>query len=66
MKYFQVKNNKLSYEAVIKQVDVMFPAEMRTAVKAAAAHCKDISKSKDLYKKKIVCTSVHALEIIPT
>ncbi|CAD0197740.1 unnamed protein product [Chrysodeixis includens] len=39
-----VKNNKLSYEAVIKQVDVMFPAEMRTAVKAAAAHCKDIKQ----------------------
>ncbi|CAH1636935.1 unnamed protein product [Spodoptera littoralis] len=36
-----VKNNKLSYEAVVKQVDVMFPAEMRDAVKAAATHCKE-------------------------
>ncbi|XP_028025254.1 general odorant-binding protein 72-like isoform X1 [Bombyx mandarina] len=40
-----VKNNKLSYDAVIKQVDVMFPAEMRPAVKAAAENCKDISKT---------------------
>nr|WKR38898.1 odorant binding protein 17 [Spodoptera frugiperda] len=44
-----VKNNKLSYEAVIKQVDVMFPAEMRDAVKAAATHCKETTKKyKDL------------------
>ncbi|XP_075977201.1 general odorant-binding protein 72-like isoform X3 [Anticarsia gemmatalis] len=45
-----VKNNKLSYDAVIKQVDVMFPPEMRDAVKAAAAHCKDIAK-----KYKDIC-----------
>nr|QRF70934.1 odorant binding protein [Semiothisa cinerearia] len=37
-----VKNNKLSYDAVIKQVDMMFPPEMRSAVKAAAENCKDI------------------------
>ncbi|KAL0828872.1 hypothetical protein ABMA28_003778 [Loxostege sticticalis] len=45
-----VKNNKLSYEAVIKQVDMMFPPEMKDAVKASAAHCKDISK-----KYKDIC-----------
>uniref|UniRef100_A0A0K8TUS9 Antennal Binding Protein X n=1 Tax=Epiphyas postvittana TaxID=65032 RepID=A0A0K8TUS9_EPIPO len=45
-----VKNNKLSYEAVIKQVDMMFPPEMRDAVKAAAEKCKDISK-----KYKDIC-----------
>nr|ALS03861.1 odorant-binding protein 13 [Ectropis obliqua] len=39
-----IKNNKLSYEAVIKQVDMMFPPEMRTAVKAAAENCKEIAK----------------------
>lgn len=43
--FVQVKNNKLSYDAVIKQVDVMFPVEMRNAVKAAATHCKDVGKS---------------------
>nr|WKF45279.1 odorant binding proteins OBP1 [Peridroma saucia] len=44
-----VKNNKLSYEAVIKQVDIMFPTEMRDAVKAAATSCKEIAKKyKDL------------------
>lgn len=32
----------MSYEAVIKQVDVMFPPDMRDAVKAAADKCKDI------------------------
>ncbi|KPJ06553.1 General odorant-binding protein 19a [Papilio machaon] len=45
-----VKNNKLNYEALIKQVDVMFPAEMRDAVKAAAANCKDVGK-----KYKDIC-----------
>ncbi|XP_045512473.1 general odorant-binding protein 72-like [Pieris brassicae] len=45
-----IKNNKLSYDAVIKQIDTMFPVEMRDAVKASAAHCKDISK-----KYKDIC-----------
>ncbi|CAK1543057.1 unnamed protein product [Leptosia nina] len=45
-----IKNNKISYDAVIKQVDTMFPPEMRDAVKAAAANCKDISK-----KYKDIC-----------
>nr|XP_049700405.1 general odorant-binding protein 19a-like [Helicoverpa armigera] len=49
-----VKNNKLSYEAVIKQVDMMFPAEMRDAVKAAATSCKDITK-----KYKDLCESAY-------
>nr|APG32534.1 odorant binding preotein [Conogethes punctiferalis] len=44
-----VKNNKISYDAVIKQVDMMFPPEIKDNVKAAAAHCKDVSKKyKDL------------------
>ncbi|CAB3255604.1 unnamed protein product [Arctia plantaginis] len=42
-----VKNNKLSYDAVIKQVDVMFPKEMRDAVKVAATYCKDVGKYVD-------------------
>nr|BAV56795.1 odorant binding protein 8 [Ostrinia furnacalis] len=45
-----VKNNKLSYEAVLKQVDMMFPPEMKDAVKAAATQCKDIAK-----KYKDIC-----------
>ncbi|XP_073946119.1 general odorant-binding protein 72-like isoform X1 [Choristoneura fumiferana] len=45
-----VKNNKLSYDAVIKQVDMMFPPDMRDAVKASAEKCKDISK-----KYKDIC-----------
>nr|QGH51238.1 putative odorant binding protein 2 [Conopomorpha sinensis] len=44
-----VKNNKLSYDAVIKQIDTMFPAEMKDAVKATALKCKDVAKKyKDL------------------
>ncbi|XP_063538769.1 general odorant-binding protein lush-like [Cydia strobilella] len=39
-----VKNNKLSHEALLKQVDMMFPADMRVAVKAMAEKCKDVSK----------------------
>ncbi|RVE47000.1 hypothetical protein evm_008384 [Chilo suppressalis] len=45
-----VKNNKLNYDAVIKQVDMMFPAELKEPVKAAAAHCKDVGK-----KYKDIC-----------
>ncbi|KAG6440980.1 general odorant-binding protein lush isoform X2 [Manduca sexta] len=45
-----VKNNKLSYDAIVKQVDMMFPPEMRTAVKTAAENCKDIAK-----KYKDIC-----------
>ncbi|CAK1582852.1 unnamed protein product [Parnassius mnemosyne] len=40
-----VKNNKLSHDAVIKQVDMMFPPEMRALVKAAAVNCKDVGKN---------------------
>ncbi|XP_047997643.1 general odorant-binding protein 72-like [Leguminivora glycinivorella] len=44
-----VKNNKLNHEAILKQIDTMFPADMRAAVKATAEKCKDVSKKyKDL------------------
>ncbi|KAG7302154.1 hypothetical protein JYU34_013626 [Plutella xylostella] len=44
-----VKNNKLNYESVIKQVDMMFPPELREPTKAAAEKCKDVVKKyKDL------------------
>ncbi|XP_013191567.1 general odorant-binding protein 72 [Amyelois transitella] len=44
-----VKNNKLSYEAAIKQVDLMYPAEIKEAVKKSVTNCKDIPKKyKDL------------------
>ncbi|CAH2090299.1 unnamed protein product [Euphydryas editha] len=45
-----VKNNKLSYESSIKQVDMMFPAEMKDAMKTSIENCKDISK-----KYKDIC-----------
>ncbi|XP_068631384.1 general odorant-binding protein 72-like [Battus philenor] len=44
-----VKNNKLNYEASIKQVDMMFPPDIKEAAKAAIDNCKDTSKKyKDL------------------
>ncbi|KAM3962052.1 general odorant-binding protein 72-like [Aphomia sociella] len=45
-----VKNNKLNYEAVLKQVDMMFPQELKEPVRASVVHCKDISK-----KYKDIC-----------
>ncbi|CAH0726972.1 unnamed protein product, partial [Brenthis ino] len=45
-----VKNNKLNYDAIIKQVDMMFPVDMRDAVKSAVEKCKDIGK-----KYKDIC-----------
>ncbi|VVC94442.1 unnamed protein product [Leptidea sinapis] len=48
-----VKNNKLNYDAVIKQVDTMFPVDMRDAVKAAAANCKDVRSTRIYVKHHI-------------
>nr|ALS03859.1 odorant-binding protein 11 [Ectropis obliqua] len=45
-----VKNNKLSYESALKQVDLMYPADMKASVKASIENCKDVSK-----KYKDVC-----------
>ncbi|XP_050344018.1 general odorant-binding protein 72-like [Nymphalis io] len=45
-----VKNNKLNYEASIKQVDIMFPVDMKDAMKSSIEKCKDISK-----KYKDIC-----------
>ncbi|KAL4711118.1 hypothetical protein ACJJTC_009489 [Scirpophaga incertulas] len=49
-----IKNNKLNYEAVLKQVDMMIPADMKDAVRAATMHCKDISK-----KYKDICEAAY-------
>nr|AOG12870.1 odorant binding protein [Eogystia hippophaecolus] len=44
-----VKNNKLSYEASLKQVDMMYPADIKEAAKATITKCQDVSKKyKDL------------------
>ena len=45
MIFFQVKNNKLNVEASMKQVDMMFPPEMKDAAKASIQNCKDVCKS---------------------
>ncbi|KAL4711137.1 hypothetical protein ACJJTC_009508 [Scirpophaga incertulas] len=44
-----VKNNKLSYDASIKQVDMMWPPELKASAKKSIDNCKQISaKYKDL------------------
>nr|QHI42038.1 odorant-binding protein 9 [Glyphodes caesalis] len=45
-----VKNNKIVHEAMIKQVDMMFPAEMKDPVKASIEKCKPVAK-----KYKDIC-----------
>ncbi|XP_049874887.1 general odorant-binding protein 19a-like [Pectinophora gossypiella] len=51
-----IKNGKLSPEAVMKQVDIMFPPEMKEPVKIAVENCKDVAK-----KYKDICeTSYYA------
>ncbi|XP_075977375.1 uncharacterized protein LOC142977383 [Anticarsia gemmatalis] len=45
-----VKNNKINHEASIKQIDMMYPAELKEPAKAAANHCKDVHK-----KYKDIC-----------
>ena len=44
-----VKNNKLNYEASLKQIDIMYPPELKDTAKGALEACKDIAKkNKDL------------------
>nr|AXF48752.1 odorant-binding protein ABP2 [Lobesia botrana] len=45
-----VKNNKITLEAMLKQVDMMFPTEMKAPVKAAVENCKGFGK-----KYKDIC-----------
>ncbi|CAK1582859.1 unnamed protein product [Parnassius mnemosyne] len=40
-----VKNNKIIHDAMIKQVDIMFPAEMREPAKLAIEKCKGVAKT---------------------
>ncbi|RVE46998.1 hypothetical protein evm_008382 [Chilo suppressalis] len=45
----QIKNNKLNYEASLKQVDIMYPAELKESAKKSIENCKHISnKYKDI------------------
>lgn len=41
---FKVKNNKFVHDAMVKQVDMMFPTEMRDAVKASIANCRGVGE----------------------
>ncbi|KAI5646349.1 hypothetical protein NE865_01811 [Phthorimaea operculella] len=39
-----VKNNKISYEASLKQIDIMYPQDVKEPAKKACEHCKDVCK----------------------
>ncbi|XP_013191474.2 uncharacterized protein LOC106135659 [Amyelois transitella] len=39
-----LKNNKIIHEAMIKQVDMMFPADMKDAVKETIEKCRGVAK----------------------
>nr|ARO70160.1 Odorant Binding Protein 1 [Dendrolimus punctatus] len=44
-----VKNNKLVLDLILKQIDTMFPTEVKDELKAAVNSCKDnIKKYKDI------------------
>ncbi|KAM3962051.1 general odorant-binding protein 72-like [Aphomia sociella] len=45
-----IKNNKLTYEAAIKQVDLMYPPDMKESIKKSIENCKDVEK-----KYKDIC-----------
>nr|AII00989.1 odorant binding protein [Dendrolimus kikuchii] len=47
-----VKNNKIALDLMLKQIDTMFPAEVKDELKAAANSCKDTLK-----KYKDICES---------
>lgn len=44
-----MKNNKIVHEALIKQVDMMFPAEMKEPVKVTIEKCKGVCELCYLY-----------------
>ncbi|KAJ8719565.1 hypothetical protein PYW08_011740 [Mythimna loreyi] len=45
-----IKNNKLSYDASMRQIDLMYPPDLKEGAKAAVESCKDIQK-----KYKDIC-----------
>nr|BAV56798.1 odorant binding protein 11 [Ostrinia furnacalis] len=45
-----VKNNKIMHDAMLKQVDMLFPPEMKEPVKAAIEQCRPVAK-----KYKDIC-----------
>ncbi|XP_045499679.1 general odorant-binding protein 72-like [Colias croceus] len=49
-----VKNNKISYEASIKQVQINYPPEMKEAMLVSIEHCKSTPK-----KYKDICESAY-------
>ncbi|XP_050668877.1 general odorant-binding protein 72-like [Leptidea sinapis] len=49
-----IKNNKISYEASVKQVNMNYPAEMKDAMLVSIENCKSIPK-----KYKDICESAY-------
>ncbi|XP_039756858.1 general odorant-binding protein 72-like isoform X1 [Pararge aegeria] len=52
-----VKNNKLNYEAAMKQADLLFPEEIKQPAKDAITACKKVSESyKDICEASFYVT----------
>ncbi|KAJ8719566.1 hypothetical protein PYW08_011741 [Mythimna loreyi] len=45
-----IKGNTINHDMMLKQVDMMFPTEMKAPVKAAIEHCRPVAK-----KYKDIC-----------
>uniref|UniRef100_A0A1V1WBZ5 Odorant binding protein 21 n=1 Tax=Mythimna separata TaxID=271217 RepID=A0A1V1WBZ5_MYTSE len=45
-----IKNGKLNYDASIRQIDLMYPPDLKEGAKAAVDKCKDVQK-----KYKDIC-----------
>nr|QEE82706.1 odorant binding protein 7 [Conogethes pinicolalis] len=49
-----IKNNKIVHDAMFKQIDMVFPPEMKEPVKAAVEKCKPVAK-----KYKDICEAAY-------
>ncbi|KAJ8720187.1 hypothetical protein PYW07_012230 [Mythimna separata] len=49
-----IKGNTINHDMMLKQVEMMFPTEMKAPVKAAIEHCRPVAK-----KYKDVCEAAY-------
>lgn len=40
--FFQVKNDRLNKESIIKQIDILYPRDLKESVKKNAAMCSEV------------------------
>nr|AYP30818.1 OBP19 [Corythucha ciliata] len=49
-----IKNNKIVYDAFLKQIDLMYPADLKDAAKSAVEKCREVGK-----KYKDICEAAY-------